>query len=169
MIYAVKVKGADEFVLGFMGLAMNLGSFIASPLLGKLADKIGRVKTILLVRPLYYLSVILFLASPSSTHLILAWFIRGLWFASVAPFQTLAVELVPYDYRGRWNGIKALIVLPLRSPSSLLGGLLYSKVSPEAPFITAALIDLFFRVPLIYSTPETLDRSKYLKAFKRTR
>jgi len=167
MIYAVKVKGADEFILGFMGLAMNLGSFIASPLLGKLADRIGRVKAILLVRPLYYLSVILFLTASTPTQLIVAWLIRGIWFASVAPFQTLAVELVPYDYRGRWNGVRSLIVLPLRSPGSLLGGLLYSQISPETPFIVAALIDLFLRVPLIYMTPETLDRRKYLETFKR--
>ena len=167
MIYAVEVKGADEFTLGFMGLAMNLGSFIASPLLGKLADKIGRVKAILLVRPLYYLSVVLFLTAPTPPQLIAAWFIRGLWFASIASFQTLAVELVPYDYRGRWNGVRSLIVLPLRSPGSLLGGILYSRISPETPFIVAALIDLILRVPLIYATPETLDRRKYLKTFKK--
>lgn len=167
MIYAVEVKGADEFTLGFMGLAMNFGSFIASPLLGKLADRIGRVKAILLVRPLYYLSMVLFLTAPTPTQLIVAWFIRGLWFASIAPFQTLAVELVPYEYRGRWNGVRSLIVLLLRSPGSLLGGILYSQVSPETPFIVAALIDLILRVPLIYATPETLDRRKYLETFKK--
>ncbi|RLE95882.1 MAG: hypothetical protein DRJ96_07790, partial [Thermoprotei archaeon] len=44
MIYAVRVKGADEFTLGYMGLALNLGSIISSPLAGKLADRIGRVR-----------------------------------------------------------------------------------------------------------------------------
>ncbi len=167
MIYAVKVKGANEFILGYMGLALNIGNIVASPLIGKLADRIGRVKTILLLRPLYYTSIVLFITASSPVHLVLAWFIRGIWFASGAPFQTLAIELVPFDYRGRWSGIRSLISLPLRSPGSLIGGFLYTNFSPETPFIVAGLIDLVLRVPLIYKTPETLDRRRYLNKFRR--
>lgn len=168
MIYAIKVKGADEFVLGYMGFALNVGSIIALPIIGWLADRIGRVKTIVILRPLFYLSVCLFLLSSSPIHLITAWFIRGIWFASRAPFQTLALELVPYDYRGRWNGIKTLIAFTLGSPGSLIGGYLYMLISPETPFIVALLVDLLLRLPLIYMTPETLDRKAYLEEFRRT-
>lgn len=166
-IYAVKVKGADEFVLGYMGFMWNLGSLVATPLFGKLADRIGRVKAILLLRPLYYLGVILLITAPDPRQLILAWLIRGVWSASFAPFQTLAIELVPYDYRGRWSGIRALISFPLRSPGSLIGGFLYTHFRPETPFIVAVLVDLVLRVPLIYTTPETLDRRRYLENFRR--
>ncbi|RLE81331.1 MAG: hypothetical protein DRJ51_04070 [Thermoprotei archaeon] len=166
-IYAVKVKGADEFILGYMGFALNVGSLIALPLVGRLADSIGRVKTILLLRPLYYISIALLIMAPSPSYLIVAWLIRGVWFASIAPFQALAIELVPFDYRGRWNGIRTLISLPLRSPGSVIGGYLYMNVSPETPFIAAVLVDLLLRVPLIYMTPETLNRKKYLEVFRR--
>ncbi len=167
MVYAVRVKRADEFVLGYMGAAMNIGSVLMLPLVGRLADGIGRVKTILLLRPLFYISTAVFLLATDPSHLIAAWFLRGMWLASVAPFQALALELVPYDYRGRWGGIRYLLSMPLRSPASAIGGYLYSNIAPEAPFIVATTIDLFLRVPLIYRTPETLDRGKYLETFKR--
>jgi len=167
MVYAVRVKGADEFVLGYMGAAMSVGSMVALPLVGRVADRVGRVKTILLLRPLFYLSTAIFLLASDPTHLILAWFVRGVWYASIAPFQALALELVPYDYRGRWGGVRYIISLPLRAPASALGGYLYANVAPEAPFVVAAAIDLILRVPLIYMTPETLNRKEYLSAFKR--
>jgi len=169
MIYAVDVKGADEFVLGYMGLAFNVGSFLASPLTGKLADKIGRVKTILLMRPLFYISLAIFILAPEPAYLVLAWFIRGIWTGNSPAFQTLAVELVPYEFRGRWASIRTFISITARSPAPLIGGLIYSYISPDALFITAALVDLFLRMPLIYMTPETLNRKQYLERLKRPR
>jgi len=169
MIYAVKVKGADEFTIGYMGLALNLGSMISSPLAGRLADRIGRVRTILLLRPLYYASVIMLILAPSPAYLILAFLIRGLFFASGAVFQTLALELVTYEYRGRWSAVRSLISMISRSPAPFIGGILYTLVAPEAPFLVSIVIDLALRVPLISSTPETLDREEYLKRFRAPR
>lgn len=166
MIYAVRVKGADEFTLGYMGLALNLGSIISSPLAGKLADRIGRVRTILLLRPLYYASVLTLILAPSPAYLVLAFLIRGLFFASGAVFQTLALELVTYEYRGRWSAVRSLISMISRSPAPFIGGILYTSVAPEAPFLVSILVDLALRVPLIYSTPETLNREEYLRRFK---
>lgn len=165
-IYAVRVKGADEFVLGYMGLALNLGSMVSSPLAGKLADRIGRVKTILLLRPFYCASVLLLVLAPSPAYLVLAFLVRGLFFASGAVFQTLALELVTYEYRGRWSAIRSLISMVSRSPAPLVGGLLYTSVAPEAPFLLSIVVDLALRVPLVYRIPETLDREEYLRRFR---
>lgn len=165
MIYAVRVKGADEFVLGMMGFALNVGTIILSPLVGRLADRIGRIKTILLMRPLYYLSVILLLAAPSPEYLVIAWLFRGAFFATSSAFQTVALELVPYYYRGRWSAVRSFFSMLFRSPAPYIGGLLYTIVAPEAPFVVAILVDLFLRVPIIYRTPETVDRKRYLQMF----
>ena len=166
MIYAVRVKGADEFTVGYMGLALNLGTIASSPLVGRLADRIGRVKTILLLRPLYYASVLMLVLAPAREYLIAAWLIRGIFFSSTAAFQTLALELVPYEYRGRWSAVRSFIAMLARSPAPLVGGYLYALVAPEAPFILAIIVDLTLRVPLIHSMPETLNRREYLSAFK---
>ena len=166
MIYAVRVKGADEFVLGMMGFALNIGTITLSPIVGRLADRIGRIKTILILRPLYYISTVMLLTAPSPPFLVVAWFFRGAFFATTSAFQTLALELVPYYYRGRWSAVRSFFSMMFRSPAPYIGGLLYTFVFPEAPFIVALLVDLLLRVPIIYMTPETLDRRKYLKMFR---
>lgn len=166
MIYAVRVKGADEFILGMMGFALNVGTIILSPFTGRLADRIGRIKTILLMRPLYYLSIILLLTAPSPEYLVIAWFFRGAFFATSSAFQTVSLELVPYYYRGRWSAVRSFFSMLFRSPAPYIGGLLYTMVAPETPFIAALFVDLFLRVPIIYMTPETMDRKRYLEMFR---
>lgn len=169
MIFAVRVKGADEFVLGAMGAALNIGAVIASPLAGRLADRIGRVKTLLLLRPLYYASVALLVLAPGPQYLVLAWFLRGVFSSGSSAFRTLALELVPHYYRGRWAATRNLLSMTLRSPAPLIGGLLYTVVSPAAPFAVAIAVDALLRVPLLYMTPETRDRRRYLAMFREPR
>lgn len=165
MIYAVTVKGADEFILGYMGTAFNLATIMVSPLIGKMADKYGRVKTLLLFRPFFYVSMVIFLLTPSPFFLIVAWIFRGIFYASSSVFQTIVMELVPGEYRGRWLGIKNLISLLGRSPAPVIGGYLYNYYFPELPFIIALFIDLFIRTPLISTIPETLNRREYMRQF----
>lgn len=165
MIYAVEVKGADEFTIGYMGFAANLGNLIASPIIGHLADKLGRVKTIVMFRPLFYISVLIFLLAPSPDYLILSWLLRGIWMASRTAFQTLTMELVPTDVRGRWIGVRNFLSLMMGIPAPWLGGMMYEAVFPEAPFLLSLGIDALVRYPLIYMTPETLNRKEYLEKY----
>ncbi len=156
LVYAIEYKGADEFVVGYMLAALYATSVMLSPLVGKLADKVGRVKTILLMRPLFAISTLTFLYAPGPGYLVLAFALLGAFFSSATAFQTLALELVPAECRGRWMGLRVLISLLARSPAPAIGGLLFMRVSPEAPFLVAIIIDSVLRVPLIYKTPETL-------------
>ncbi|RLF20230.1 MAG: hypothetical protein DRN15_10680 [Thermoprotei archaeon] len=153
-IYAIAAKGADEMIVGLMGFGFNVANVIGSPLAGKLTDRIGRVKTILLFRPLFYLSLILLIIAPSPELLIIAWTIRGLWFSSSAAFMALTMELVPEEDRGKWLGIRSLFSTLARSPAPAIGGILYS-IRPELPFIVSLVVDATLRLPLIASMPET--------------
>lgn len=165
MIYAVTIKEADEFILGYMGTASNLATIAISPIIGKMADRYGRVKTLLLFRPFFYISMMIFLMTPSPLFLVIAWALRGIFYASASVFQTIVMELVPKEYRGRWLGIKNLITILGRSPAPIIGGFLYYNYFPELPFIMAVLVDLLIRAPLISSIPETLNRKEYLRQF----
>ncbi|MFQ6094671.1 MAG: MFS transporter, partial [Candidatus Bathyarchaeia archaeon] len=64
MVYAAEIKQADAMILGFMGSAMTIVSMISSVPLGKLADRIGRKRTILLLRPVLYVSYLLLVWAP---------------------------------------------------------------------------------------------------------
>ncbi|RLE85981.1 MAG: hypothetical protein DRJ41_00010 [Thermoprotei archaeon] len=167
IIYAVEVKGADEFIIGYMGFVANLATLAFSPIIGKAADKLGRVKTVVILRPLFYISTLMFLLAPSPEHLILAWFIRGVWMASRTPFQALTMELVPSEMRGRWMGVRNFLSLTLGIPAPWLGGIMYESLFPEAPFLASMLIDALLRYPLIYATPETLNREEYLRKYSK--
>ena len=159
MIYAVDIKGADAWILGYMGASFNIASLAATIPWGRIGDKIGRVKTILLARPLFYLSTLIFLYAPDASWLILALMLRGLFFASNSLFQALVNELVPRNLRGRWSGIRALISQSTRIPAPLVGSYLWTMFAPETPFLAAIVIDALIRVPLVASLPETLRQT----------
>lgn len=157
-VYAAEVKHADALTLGLMGSAMNLTYMVSSLPIGWLADRIGRKKTIMLLRPTIYLSMLLLVFAPSSEYLILAMALRGFTWGGMAAWSTLALELVSESKRGRWIGVLQFLRNLLRIPAPLIGGFLWESINPSAPFLTLVLIDILFRLPLIASIPETLNR-----------
>jgi len=156
MIYISEIDGADPITIGLMGFALNLALILGSIPIGRLADRIGRVKTILLLRPLFYLSTLMILYFKEPYLLILAWALRGLFRTTSSAFGALTMELVPENMRGRWTSIRSFIRFLTRLPAPVLGGYLWTMLSPQSPFLLAIAVDLFLRVPLIYMTPETL-------------
>ncbi|MCD6369159.1 MAG: hypothetical protein J7L38_05095, partial [Thermoproteales archaeon] len=102
---------------------------------------------------------LIFLYAPDASWLILAWMLRGLFFASNSLFQALVNELVPRNLRGRWSGIRALISQSTRIPAPLVGSYLWTMFAPETPFLVAIVIDALIRVPLVASLPETLRQT----------
>lgn len=156
-VYAAEIKHADAITLGLMGSAMNLTYTLSALPLGRLADRVGRRKAILLLRPTLYLSMLLLILAPSPEYLILAMALRGLTWGGSSAYFTLALELVRSSQRGRWSGVIQTLRSLARVPAPLIGGLLWSLVDPSSPFIAMILLDLAVRLPLIASTPETLE------------
>ncbi|MCS7364128.1 MAG: MFS transporter [archaeon GB-1867-035] len=165
MIYAVEYKGASPWILGIMGTILNAFSFASSIPIGRLGDKIGRIKTLVMIRPAFHLSLLLFIFAPNPYFLIIAWAFRGIFFSSMALWQTIAMELVPEEERGRWSGIKGFLSGLARIPSSIVGGYMWTYLGPQTPFIAALIIDLFIRLPLLYMTPETLKKKEYFEMY----
>jgi len=166
MIYAVEYKGATPWILGLMSSTLNIISLLCTIPVGRLADKIGRVKLLVTFRPAFYLSQIVFILAPNPWFLIVAWALRGVFFACIPIWQTIAMELVPEEERGRWSGIKGFISGLARIPSATIGGYIWTYIGPEAPFITAIIVDLCIRLPLLYMTPETLKKDEYFKMYE---
>lgn len=156
-VYAAEVKHADALTLGLMGSSMNFTYMASSIPIGRLADRIGRKKTIMLLRPTLYLSMILLVVASSPEHLILAMALRGLTWGGMAAWSSLALELVSESERGRWSGVIEFLRSLFRVPAPLVGGYLWTTVDPSAPFLILVLTDVLLRVPFIASTPETLE------------
>ena len=158
MIYAVDVKGADPFIIGYMGMAATLSNMIFAIPIGRLADRIGRKRTLYLMRPIMYASYLLIAFAPNAYWLILAWAFLGFPWEWII-WSAMSMELVDESKRGRWGGMLMMFGSLVSIPAPIIGGILYQAVSPVVLFLLPIATDLFLRLPALVTSPETLKRS----------
>jgi maltose/moltooligosaccharide transporter len=157
MVFAVEGKNADPLILGYMGMASTLSNMIFAIPIGRLADRIGRKKTLTLMRPIMYASYLLIAFAPSAYWLILAWAFLGFPWEWIV-WSAMSMEMVPEDQRGRWSGMLMLFDNVVRIPAPIIGGIIYETVGPTVLFLLPVAIDLFLRIPVLLTTHETLRR-----------
>jgi len=155
MIYAVYNKEATPLILGCMAVASTLSDMVFSIPIGKLADRIGRKKTLYLTRPIMYATYLLIVLAPNAYWLILAWALLGFPFEWMIE-TTMSMELVPETKRGRWNGILMFSRNVARIPAAAIGGILYQSINPLTVILLPIAIDLSLRLPILITIPETL-------------
>lgn len=157
-LFADKVKGADQYVIGQMTTAMWIIPIFLSIPLGKLADVIGRKRAIYLVMPLMLLSMFMLVYARNSIELIISSFLLGT-IVLVSAFHTaMSIEMVPPQLLGTWlsvlaifDGIAGLVIAPL------VGGLIWDLFSPV--FVVFFMIALTATsIPLFVTMPETLKK-----------
>jgi MFS family permease len=154
-LYAAEVKGADALTLGIMTSASTLASVILSLPVNQIADTRGRKFAIFMIRPALYIWMLMVVLAPSPSWLIVAWIFRGIGMSSTA-YDTIALELVPPNQRGRWLGITNAVSSIARIPAPLIGGLLYQGGTSYLIFLIPLLLDLGLRMPLLaWRIPET--------------
>ena len=156
--YAHEVKGADQFIVGGILTAMTLTEAVFSTPFGRLADKIGRKKTFYLITPIFCLANLLFVFAPSPEILLLAGLLMGFRMLSMFAYGSMTPELVPSECIGRWRGLIGLFTGLVSIPAPIIGGLIWEHLGPGWVFIMPTLIDLFIRLPLLHTVPETLKR-----------
>jgi MFS family permease len=162
MVFAVEGKNADPLILGYMGMAATLSNMIFAIPIGRLADRIGRKKTLTLMRPIMYASYLLIAFAPGAYWLILAWAFLGFPWEWIV-WSAMSMEMVPEDQRGRWSGMLMLFDNVVRIPAPIIGGVIYETVGPTVLFLLPVAIDLFLRVPVLLMTHETLRRSREIR------
>lgn len=163
-VYAHQFKGADEYMLSVIAMAITIVPMLAAIPLGRLADRFGRKRLLFAIAPLIYAANLCLIFAPTDgnhTSLFLLLFGILLGFVSINLMLTssMAAEIMPQALMGRWIGIVSLIRAIFSIPAPLIGGLLWEHVSPEAVFVTAIAADALLRLPLLASIKETLNRS----------
>jgi len=157
-----EVKGAGPFIIGGFTTAMILTEAIFSTPLGRLADRLGRKHTFYLLTPFFCTANILFIISPSPEWLLLAGFLLGFRMVAMFAYGSMTPELVPMDCIGRWRGLIGLFTGLATIPAPIVGGLIWEHLGPHWVFVIPTLIDLFVRLPLLYTVPETLNRKQII-------
>jgi len=162
-LFAEQVKGADQYVIGQMTMAMWVIPIVFSFPMGKLADVLGRKRAIYLTTPLLLVSMFMLTYARNSTELIISAFLLGT-IVLMSVFQTaMTTEMVPPQLLGIWlsvlamfDGLVGLVIAPA------IGGLLWDIFSPVY-VIVLMIVTTVATVPLFISMPETLRKKSGLR------
>lgn len=155
--------GAGVEALGLSAMAHALTSTIAAPLVGMLADRIGRRPIILLSLAAYVLAFSGYLFTAAAWLLILLRGLAGLFTAGLIPAITSSVgDLAAENRRAQWIGVVnggssiGWIVGPL------LGGLLYDQFGYVVPFTAAMAMAVAALLLALFLIPETRQGPAHL-------
>ena len=159
-LFANEVKGAEQYVLGMMSVAMVVAHILFGIPLGRLADRLGRKRIIYLLTPLWYLSIIMLVLARGPVWLVLAGALWGFYPIMTVITSSMSLELVPLEHMGRWSGLLGVFAGFVTVPAPLIGGLIWRHVGPAYVFIIALALDMALRLPLLMTIPETLRKEK---------
>jgi multidrug resistance protein len=160
--------GSGVEALGLMTMAFALAQFLSAPVMGSLADRLGRRPLILLGLAAFALSNVGFLLTASTTAFIAVRAVEGALSAGLFPAAMgVVADIVPEDKRAQWVGIVmgsyglGFIFGPT------LGGFLYDGLGFEAPFLVSAVLAGLALVAAFILVPET--RSSEVRKRQRLR
>ena len=125
---------------GYVMMATVICMLILSFPTGKLIDKIGRKKPLILAGILLIPSTLLFVYGNYLT-LFISFPIVGLaQLLMFSSFQALFADLVPQDKRGKATGSMNFFSYIFMAVGGLAGGILYDRVSPQFPFLLIPIL-----------------------------
>jgi MFS family permease len=134
-LYVLDVVGIAEMEWGIVNTAWVATTLIFGFPLGKVVDKIGRKKSILISYTIFIPTTLIFLTSGSFTQLFIAYLLFGIAGCLIMPaYSALLADLIPKEKRGRIMGTIVTLNILATVPASALGGILYGT-SPIYPFI----------------------------------
>ena len=148
--------GSGVEALGIMTMSFALAQFVAAPIMGNMADRVGRRPMILLALAAFALANIGYLFAPNTAVFIAIRTAAGVFTAGLFPAAMgIVADIVVEQERGRWIGIVmggygACFVF-----GPVLGGLLYDGFGFAAPFIASAVLAVLALVAATLFVPET--------------
>lgn len=165
-VFAAEVKGASVEELAAIATATALTSVICGYFVGILSDRYGRKKTLLATIALYMLGIVVLLTVKSSYAMfIFVGLMSGFQEIGAPVSGAIQNELVPRQIMGRWQGVSRFFVSLFGAFLAAMAGIIYDGLGGQWVFIIYLACEVFLRIPLLLSLPETLnykvDESKF--------
>jgi DHA1 family tetracycline resistance protein-like MFS transporter len=156
--------------LGLMAMAYSITSMTAAPIMGSLADRVGRRPLVLGSLAAYTAAFTGYLLAPSTQVFIIIRALAGALTAGLGPaVMGVVADIAPDEKRAQWIGVigggssVGWVVGPT------LGGLLYDQWGYVAPFGVSVVMAALALIVAIIIVPETLMREGRERAKSQTR
>lgn len=159
-LYVLDVVGVVEMEWGIVSTAWVATTLIFGFPLGKVVDKIGRKKSILISYTIFIPTTLLFLTSGNFTQLFIAYLLFGIAGCLIMPaYSALLADLIPKEKRGRIMGTIVTLNILATVPASALGGVLYAT-SPVYPFILTMSLGATVSLIILLAVKEPKTREE---------
>lgn len=151
--------GIDKSYIPFVYMIFNTVSVLLAIPIGKLSDRIGREKLIILGFIVYAIVYYFFGRFNSINVFIFLFMLYGFYSALTDGSQKAMIsDIVSKDLKGTGFGIYHAVLGITLLPASLIAGLLYDKVNSNAPFYFGSIMALIDTILMIIFT--VLDKKK---------
>jgi len=157
-LYVFDVVGVNEIEWGLVNTASIAMTLIFGFPFGKVVDKIGRKKSILMAYSLFIPSTFFFLSSRNFPQLLIVYLVFAAGGCLIMPgYNALLADLVPREKRGRIMGTIITLNILATVPASMLGGILY-EFAPAFPFILAMTLGTAVSLIILLKVKEPKKR-----------
>jgi len=151
--------GIDKSYIPFVYMIFNTVSVLLAIPIGKLSDRIGREKLIILGFLVYAIVYYFFGRFNSINIFIFLFMMYGFYSALTDGSQKAMIsDIVSKDLKGTGFGAYHAVLGITLLPASLIAGLLYDKVNSNAPFYFGSVMALIATILMIIFT--ILDKKK---------
>ena len=151
--------GIDKSYIPFVYMIFNTVSVLLAIPIGKLSDRIGREKLIILGFLIYAIVYYFFGRFNNINVFIFLFMLYGFYSALTDGSQKAMIsDIVSKDLKGTGFGIYHAVLGITLLPASLIAGLLYDKVNSNAPFYFGSVMALIATLLMIIFT--VLDKKK---------
>jgi len=131
----------------------NIAFVIAAPLIGKLGDRLGRARMIMLGYLIYLLMCLGFAFASSQLEVVALFVIFGVFYAIDEAQSKAFITDLELDRRGSAIGLYNLVTGVIYLPASLIAGALW-LLHPASAFLFAALLAFSACVVFLYLRPD---------------
>ncbi len=159
-LYVFDMVGVSEMEWGLVNTASVAITLVLGFPLGKIVDKIGRKRSILLANLLYIPASVLFLFSGDFAQLLVVFMVFGVGGCLIMPaYNALLADMIPREKRGRILGTIVTLNILATVPASTLGGFLYD-VNPAHPFVFAIILGVTVSLIILFTVKEPKIRER---------
>lgn len=160
-IYQSNMIGMSNIQITWVISAFFIVRMIALPFGGVFADKAGERAGICLGHLLCGLGGAVFLLGTAYPHFVLVSALYGLGAAFLSPaYNSLVSKKVPISIRGTAFGLVSTTLGIASLPAPYIGGLMWARFGPKAPFVLPLLASLSMAAILWFKLPGKHDKAE---------